>query len=37
MIRDLNYIGVYNIFVYKKSTKTRYSENSNLSIFLGKN
>ncbi len=26
MIRDLNYLEVYNIFVYKKSTKNLYSE-----------
>jgi len=33
MIRDLNYVGVYNIFVYKKSTKIRYSGNLNLLII----
>lgn len=33
MIRDLNYLEAYNISVYKKSTKTRYSGNLNLGLI----
>jgi len=30
MVRDLNYVGFYNIFVYKKSNTSLYTRNLNL-------